>query len=124
MLPTSPCCRQSGSSDRTFARRGGSARSSRQSRCGRALAHTTLSLHPTRSYASCSSGPFTARALDSPPRDPQLIIFDEIERQFLTEFDYRLEAEQVATVNRNMRPFSRQVAVPRAYPQYCSKVRA
>ena len=88
------------------------------------LAHTTLSLHPTRSYASCSSGPFTARALDSPPRDPQLIIFDEIERQFLTEFDYRLEAEQVATVNRNMRPFSRQVAVPRAYPQYCSKVRA
>jgi aarF domain-containing kinase len=51
----------------------------------------------------------------------QVIIFDEIEKQFLTEFDYRKEAEHLETVYENMRLFSRLVAVPKPFPQYCTK---
>ena len=35
----------------------------------------------------------------------QLIIFDEIEKQFLTEFDYRLEAEHLAKSKKNLSRF-------------------
>ena len=42
----------------------------------------------------------------------QLIIFDEIERQFLTEFDYRAEARNLDVARANMKPFEGLVRVP------------
>ena len=50
----------------------------------------------------------------------QLIIFDEIEKQFLTEFDYREEAKNLLQVAENMASF-RNVVVPRPYTQFCSR---
>eukprot|EP01062_Namystynia_karyoxenos_P071465 TRINITY_DN66985_c0_g1_i1.p1 TRINITY_DN66985_c0_g1~~TRINITY_DN66985_c0_g1_i1.p1 ORF type:complete len:614 (+),score=244.91 TRINITY_DN66985_c0_g1_i1:82-1842(+) len=51
----------------------------------------------------------------------QLVILDEIERQFLTEFDYREEARNLDQLHRNMRPFARRVVVPEPHLQYCTK---
>ena len=50
-----------------------------------------------------------------------MIILDEIERQFLTEFDYRLEAQQLDQVKENLKCFRREVVVPKSYPELCSK---
>ncbi|KAL2629290.1 hypothetical protein R1flu_013976 [Riccia fluitans] len=63
----------------------------------------------------------TARAFASVMAPEQLIIFDEIEKQFLTEFDYRREADQLEQVRQNMRKFSKEVVVPRPYKKYCTK---
>ncbi|KAJ3414783.1 hypothetical protein HDV05_006030 [Chytridiales sp. JEL 0842] len=51
----------------------------------------------------------------------QVIIFDEIERQFLTEFDYTVEAERLQIVKDNMKTFSNLVVVPQPFKQYSSK---
>ncbi|KAJ3191488.1 hypothetical protein HK101_007670 [Irineochytrium annulatum] len=51
----------------------------------------------------------------------QVILFDEIEKIFVTEFDYRCEAENLALVSKNMRPYSRLVKVPEPFPALCSK---
>jgi len=51
----------------------------------------------------------------------QLIILDEIERQFLTEFDYRKEAEHLRVVRDNMRPFKRLVKVPDVHESVCTR---
>jgi aarF domain-containing kinase len=50
----------------------------------------------------------------------QVVIFDEIEKQFLTEFDYRAEAKNLDIVSKNMKVF-RNVVVPRPYLKYCTK---
>ncbi|KAI8916307.1 ABC1 family-domain-containing protein [Gorgonomyces haynaldii] len=50
----------------------------------------------------------------------QLIIFDEIEKQFLTEFDYTAEASHLQTVRHNMRHF-KNVVVPKPFLDLCSK---
>jgi len=42
----------------------------------------------------------------------QLIVFDEVERQFLTEFDYRAEARNLDVARANMKPFAGLVRVP------------
>ncbi|KAJ3305316.1 hypothetical protein HDV03_001609 [Kappamyces sp. JEL0829] len=61
----------------------------------------------------------------------QVAIFNEIEKQFLTvwlqpglipqEFDYRAEAMNLDIIADNMKPFSRNVVVPRPYMDLCSK---
>ncbi len=53
----------------------------------------------------------------------QVIIFDEIERQFMTEFDYRCEARNLAEVRDNLHQagFDRVVAVPRPFPEYSTR---
>jgi aarF domain-containing kinase len=50
----------------------------------------------------------------------QVIIFDEIEKQFMMEFDYNTECQNLETVRMNMKKF-RGVVVPKAYPEYTSK---
>lgn len=50
----------------------------------------------------------------------QVAIFDEIEKQFLTEFDYREEAIHLDTVASNMKQFP-NVVVPRPIMKHCSK---
>jgi aarF domain-containing kinase len=50
----------------------------------------------------------------------QVIIFDEIEKQFLTEFDYRAEAKNLARIRKNMKKF-KAVVVPEPYLDLCSK---
>jgi aarF domain-containing kinase len=51
----------------------------------------------------------------------QVIVFDEIERSFMTEFDYRAEAANLTTVRHNLRQFADRVAVPEAFPQYTTR---
>ncbi|KAL3687289.1 hypothetical protein R1sor_013598 [Riccia sorocarpa] len=63
----------------------------------------------------------TARAFAAVMAPEQLIIFDEIERQFLTEFDYRREADQLEQVHQNMKKYRKEVVVPRPYKKYCTK---
>jgi aarF domain-containing kinase len=50
----------------------------------------------------------------------QVILFDEIEKQFMTEFDYQQEAHHLETVRKNMQEF-RDVVVPKPYLHLCSK---
>jgi aarF domain-containing kinase len=50
----------------------------------------------------------------------QVAILDEIEKQFLTEFDYKMEAEHLYRVALNMRKF-RDVVVPLPYFHLCTK---
>lgn len=50
----------------------------------------------------------------------QVILFDELEKQFLTEFDYREEAKNLNQVRSNMAKF-KNVVVPQAYTEYCAK---
>lgn len=64
---------------------------------------------------------FTMRLFCKFVAPEQLIIFDEIERQFMSEFDYRQEAKQLDQVRNNMAPFSRDVVVPRPFLNLCSK---
>lgn len=40
-------------------------------------------------------------------------VLDEIEKQFLTEFDYRAEAQALLDVGKNMQRYAKHVAVPR-----------
>ncbi|KAG6552746.1 hypothetical protein Mapa_005694 [Marchantia paleacea] len=63
----------------------------------------------------------TARLFCSVMAPEQVISFDEIEKQFLTEFDYRKEADQLEKVRQNMRRFSNEVVVPKPYMKYCTK---
>ncbi|ORY42369.1 ABC1-domain-containing protein [Rhizoclosmatium globosum] len=52
----------------------------------------------------------------------QCIIFDEIEKQFVNEFDYAVEAENLNIMHRNMTPkFGNRIVVPRAYPDLCAR---
>ncbi|CAM6094753.1 unnamed protein product [Calypogeia fissa] len=50
----------------------------------------------------------------------QVPVFDEIERQFMTEFDYRKEARHLAQIHKNMKKF-KEVVVPRPWLKYCTK---
>jgi aarF domain-containing kinase len=46
---------------------------------------------------------------------------DEIEKQFLTEFDYKLEAKNLRLVHDNIMPkWGDQVKIPRAYEELCT----
>ena len=48
--------------------------------------------------------------------------FDEIEKQFLTEFDYVLEAKNLSLIHDAIMPtWGKLVKVPKPYPTYCSK---
>ena len=48
--------------------------------------------------------------------------FDEIERQFCTEFDYRAEAQNLETIRKNVLPkWSRVVDIPKPHLHFCSK---
>ncbi|DAZ96465.1 TPA: hypothetical protein N0F65_006511 [Lagenidium giganteum] len=49
--------------------------------------------------------------------------FEEIERQFLTEFDYRGEARNLETIRSNLAksPFARKIAVPEPYMDLCTR---
>lgn len=47
---------------------------------------------------------------------------DEIEKQFKTEFDYRLEAVNLEQIRRNIMPvFGHRVCIPKPYHEYTSK---
>ena len=50
----------------------------------------------------------------------QVILFDELEKQFLTEFDYREEAKNLNEIKQNMASF-KNVVVPQAFTDYCTK---
>jgi aarF domain-containing kinase len=56
---------------------------------------------------------------------PHLVVsLEEIERQFLTEFDYTLEANNLSDIRRNLieeGPWGSKVVVPRPYVNLCSK---
>lgn len=54
---------------------------------------------------------------------PHLVVsLEEIERQFLTEFDYQLEAKNLNEIRNNLLPFwSDQVIVPKPYLDLCTK---
>eukprot|EP01062_Namystynia_karyoxenos_P011199 TRINITY_DN13993_c0_g1_i1.p1 TRINITY_DN13993_c0_g1~~TRINITY_DN13993_c0_g1_i1.p1 ORF type:complete len:524 (+),score=130.58 TRINITY_DN13993_c0_g1_i1:87-1574(+) len=49
------------------------------------------------------------------------VLFTEIERQFLTEFDYRGEAENLRQLRANMRPLRHLVEVPAPVPELCRR---
>jgi aarF domain-containing kinase len=51
----------------------------------------------------------------------QVAIFNEIEKQFLTEFDYRREAQNLDIIGKNMSEFRRAVVVPKPYLDICTK---
>lgn len=53
----------------------------------------------------------------------QVAVFDEIEAQFLTEFDYRKEADNLEIIGKNMKEagFS-GIVIPQPYKDLCSKV--
>ncbi|KAI8617245.1 ABC1 family-domain-containing protein [Chytriomyces sp. MP71] len=52
----------------------------------------------------------------------QVIIFDEIEKQFVNEFDYRVEASHLTTMHANMTPtFGNLVVVPLPFTHLCSR---
>ena len=61
------------------------------------------------------------RAFAQIAQPEQAIIFDEIERQFMTEFDYRCEAANLAEVRHNLRQYQHEVVVPRPYPELTTK---
>jgi aarF domain-containing kinase len=56
---------------------------------------------------------------------PHLVVsLEEIERQFLTEFDYKLEANNLNDIHHNLiekGPWSHSVVVPKAHVDLCSK---
>jgi aarF domain-containing kinase len=56
---------------------------------------------------------------------PHLVVsLEEIERQFLTEFDYKLEAENLREIHNNLitnGPWGSTVVVPKPYTDMCSK---
>jgi aarF domain-containing kinase len=53
----------------------------------------------------------------------QVAVFDEIEAQFLTEFDYRKEAENLEIVGNNMKNAGFMgIVVPQPYKDLCCKV--
>ena len=49
--------------------------------------------------------------------------FDEIAKQFATEFDYRGEAQNAMDIRNNLldSPFKDEVIIPKVYPELCSK---
>ncbi|KAG5186674.1 ABC1 family-domain-containing protein [Tribonema minus] len=51
----------------------------------------------------------------------QLIMFDEIERQFMGEFDYRREAQQMERVRVNMLPFRNLVEIPKPIMDFTTR---
>ncbi|KAJ3115501.1 hypothetical protein HDU96_000535 [Phlyctochytrium bullatum] len=51
----------------------------------------------------------------------QVVLLDEIERAFLTEFDYRAEAQNLRIIYQNMQPFKSSIKVPYPYEQYSSR---
>ncbi|KAJ3010063.1 UNVERIFIED_CONTAM: hypothetical protein HDU68_002355 [Siphonaria sp. JEL0065] len=52
----------------------------------------------------------------------QVIIFDEIEKQFVNEFDYTVEAKNLDIMHNNMTPkFGNRIVVPRAYQNLCAR---
>ncbi|KAI9352863.1 ABC1 family-domain-containing protein [Obelidium mucronatum] len=52
----------------------------------------------------------------------QVIIFDEIEKQFVNEFDYTVEARNLDIMHNNMTPkFGNRIVVPRAYQNLCAR---
>jgi aarF domain-containing kinase len=59
-------------------------------------------------------------ALAQPAHLPFL---NEVEKQFMTEFDYRREAANLAQVRSNLEasPYAKQVVVPAPFPEYCTK---
>lgn len=63
----------------------------------------------------------TARNFSRVMAPEHLIIFDEIEKQFLTEFDYRREAEHLEISRTNLIKFSKEIVIPKPYLEYCSK---
>ncbi|KAJ3083974.1 hypothetical protein HK100_009366, partial [Physocladia obscura] len=64
----------------------------------------------------------TARAFCAFFSPEQLVMFDEIEAQFVNEFDYRVEASNLNKMHKNMTPhFGSLIVVPRAYPEFCSR---
>eukprot|EP01038_Epipyxis_sp_PR26KG_P016275 gene16275-22172_t len=47
---------------------------------------------------------------------------NEVERQFLTEFNYVLEGENMNKLRNNILPrFGKEIAIPKAYMEFCSK---
>lgn len=50
----------------------------------------------------------------------QVAILDEIEKQFVNEFDFVKEANHLEKVSKNMACF-RNVIIPRPYHEFCSK---
>ncbi|RHY98298.1 hypothetical protein DYB35_006748 [Aphanomyces astaci] len=52
-----------------------------------------------------------------------LPFLNEIEKQFLTEFDYRREADNLDLVRANLAasPYARKFVVPKSYPDLCTK---
>eukprot|EP00300_Choanocystis_sp_HF-7_P034114 c4665_g1_i1.p1 GENE.c4665_g1_i1~~c4665_g1_i1.p1 ORF type:complete len:530 (+),score=118.97 c4665_g1_i1:15-1604(+) len=51
----------------------------------------------------------------------QVLIFDEIEKQFLTEFDYRAEAVHLDKIRKNLLKFTTEVVVPEPYLELCTR---
>lgn len=51
----------------------------------------------------------------------QLLVFDEIQQQFMAEFNYRVEAEQLEQALRNMQPFAAEVHVPKPFMDLCTR---
>ena len=51
----------------------------------------------------------------------QVRYLEELHRQFLLEFDFVAEAEDLALVGRNMRRFRRSLRLPRVLPEYCGE---
>jgi predicted unusual protein kinase regulating ubiquinone biosynthesis (AarF/ABC1/UbiB family) len=57
--------------------------------------------------------------LAMPQHDPA---FDEIEKQFCTEFDYRGEGNNLKLIRDAIMPqWGSQVEIPKPYLEYCSK---
>lgn len=53
---------------------------------------------------------------------PHLVVsLEEIERQFLTEFDYRLEARNLGEIANNLKSWGNKVVVPQPHTEFCSK---
>jgi aarF domain-containing kinase len=50
-----------------------------------------------------------------------VVSLEEIERQFLTEFDYRLEAKNLGEIEKNLHHWSHKVLVPKPRHELCSK---
>ena len=62
----------------------------------------------------------TAKMFTKLAQPEQVIILDELEKQFLEEFDFAKEANSLATVNKNMAPFSNDVVVPKPIKELCT----
>ena len=50
----------------------------------------------------------------------QVPILDELERQFMSEFDFRKEAETLDEIGKNIHPFFKNIAIPKPIKNLCS----